>query len=275
MSSKPDQTKPKKSIMRSPGYPAISLSEAIEKAKIIWDQEKKHPAPLSALETHWGFKVGSGAVGRFVSALGKYGLLEDDGSGTNKTYKLTEAALEILLAPQGSPEKAARIKEAALSPAIFREISEHYNGELPSDANLESYLLLKKKFNPGVVKNFIQTLRETLDFASTFVTLGEIGSAGKLIPAEKIDQSSTTPMSPPLAPPQPLKGQVGAALNALIIPPGELPVPVGNSLVARIPYPISEEDFALLIATLNLWKPKLVKKEDGATGEDDKFPIKA
>ncbi len=39
----------------------------------------------------------------------------------------------------------------------------------------------------------------------------------------------------------------------------ELPVPLDNDLVARVPYPMTEEDFALLIDTLQLWKKRLVQ----------------
>ena len=47
------------------------------------------------------------------------------------------------------------------------------------------------------------------------------------------------------------------------LPPGmtldqELPILVGASnRVARIPFPMTEDDFELLIGTLNLWKKKL------------------
>ena len=39
----------------------------------------------------------------------------------------------------------------------------------------------------------------------------------------------------------------------------ELPVPLDNDLVARVPYPMTEEDFALLMDTLQLWKKRLVR----------------
>lgn len=48
--------------------------------------------------------------------------------------------------------------------------------------------------------------------------------------------------------------------------PNELPVPIGDGLVARVPFPMTEEDFELLIGTLQLWKKKLVKPSDGSTG---------
>lgn len=39
----------------------------------------------------------------------------------------------------------------------------------------------------------------------------------------------------------------------------ELPVPLENGSVAWVPYPMSEEDFSLLMDTLMLWKKRLVK----------------
>ena len=39
----------------------------------------------------------------------------------------------------------------------------------------------------------------------------------------------------------------------------ELPVPLDNDRVARVPYPMTEEDFLLLIDTLQLWKKRLVQ----------------
>ncbi len=46
----------------------------------------------------------------------------------------------------------------------------------------------------------------------------------------------------------------------------ELPVPLDNDLVARVPYPMSEEDFELLIGTLQLWKKRLVQPDLRAGG---------
>ncbi len=42
-------------------------------------------------------------------------------------------------------------------------------------------------------------------------------------------------------------------------PRKELPVPLDGDRVALVPYPMTEEDFGLLIATLQLWKKRLVR----------------
>ena len=45
-------------------------------------------------------------------------------------------------------------------------------------------------------------------------------------------------------------------------PRKELPVPLDGDRVALVPYPMTEEDFTLLIATLQLWKKRLVRGQD-------------
>lgn len=44
--------------------------------------------------------------------------------------------------------------------------------------------------------------------------------------------------------------------------PRELAVPLDNQSVVRVPYPMTEEDFDLLIETLHLWKRRLVRPQD-------------
>ena len=160
-----DQTPQKKKVTRSPGYPALSLREAIEKATVLYEKEKRHPAPLTAIESHFGFKIGGGTVSRVISALGKFGLVDDEGQLAEKQYKLSESALTIILSPPNAPERSAAIKNAALLPTLHREIWDLYGGQLPSDETLKSYLLLKRGFNPGFVDDFLKNFRDTIDFA--------------------------------------------------------------------------------------------------------------
>jgi hypothetical protein len=56
--------------------------------------------------------------------------------------QLTELAQQILFSEEGSPEWLRRIREAARTPAIHKEIWAKYDGELPSDQNLRYYLVV-------------------------------------------------------------------------------------------------------------------------------------
>jgi hypothetical protein len=52
----------------------------------------------------------------------------------------------------------------------------------------------------------------------------------------------------------------------------ELPILVGDNRVARIPFPMTEEFYALLVKTIELWKPQLVKPAESRISptEEDK-----
>ncbi len=60
-------------------------------------------------------------------------------------------------------------------------------------------------------------------------------------------------------PPAPPAAVVKEPVNPWSAPRRELPVPLDNGLVASVPYPMTEEDFLLLIDTLQLWKKRLVQ----------------
>ena len=84
------QANSKKRRERSPSYPSIDLETAIQKLKIVYDQESRHPVPISAILEHWkyGPKSSYGLV--TLAALLKYGLLEDQRSGIDRVAKVSQ-----------------------------------------------------------------------------------------------------------------------------------------------------------------------------------------
>ena len=151
---------------RSPAYPGIDLREALAKAEVIRRMEGKNPAPVSAVLEHWGYKPRSGQGKVALSALIKFGLLEDEGSGENRKVRLTPLALKILLDDRPeSPERLEAIRTAALMPAIHKELWGKYQGSLPSDANLRYYLRTERGFQDEAADLFIKQFRSTLAFA--------------------------------------------------------------------------------------------------------------
>lgn len=145
--------------VRSPNFPYLSLREAIEKARVIFDRENKIPASRDTLARHLGYNGLNGASAKTLSALGKYGLLED---APNDQEKLSSLALDIL---HGSDEeRAAAIKTAARMPALFVKFEEQFGGR-PSEANLKSYLL-RNGFSASAVDTVISSYFDTLDLVA-------------------------------------------------------------------------------------------------------------
>ncbi|HEX6466074.1 MAG TPA: hypothetical protein VFZ99_02150, partial [Terriglobales bacterium] len=74
----------------------------------------------------------------------------------------SDLGFTLLHFPEESSERRAALLEALWKPALFNELLRHYNGQLPSDANLTSYLLRERAFNPATVPQFIKTFRESV-----------------------------------------------------------------------------------------------------------------
>jgi len=161
-----DSNEHKAARVRSPAYPAFDLKTAIEKAHEIYKHEKRAIAPVSVVTKHCGLDIKSSGALRLIAALKQFGLAVEHGSGEDRKIQLSELALDIVLAPSlDDPRRTAAIKRAALSPKIHRKLWDHYKGELPSDANISSYLVRDLDFNDAQVNRFIKEFRSTIAFA--------------------------------------------------------------------------------------------------------------
>jgi len=161
-----DQVQHKKERVRSPSYPSIDLQTAIERVQTIYQHEKRSAAPVAVVAKHCGVDGKSSAGQRLIAALKQFGLVVDIGSGDDRKVKLSDRALDILLAAdKNSAEYMSAIKTAALSPKIHQTLWEHYERELPSDATLRSHLIRNLDFNDAMVDGFIKEFRSTVGFA--------------------------------------------------------------------------------------------------------------
>ena len=152
--------------IRSPGYPAISLKEAVEKAAILNKKTHGHYSPMIAISQHWGFAPTSTKSMVILATLKKYGLVEYDGTGNSRKARITELAEKIILDErEDSFDKKQAIKEAALKPKMIKELWQEYDGQIPSDADIEYKLRFEKKFSERAVKQFIKVFRQTIDYS--------------------------------------------------------------------------------------------------------------
>jgi hypothetical protein len=165
----------KKKRERSPGYPAIDLEQAITYAQRLYSEERRHATPVDTALKHWGFSPQSGAGYRAVSALQRFGLIADEGSGPTRKVRLTDDAYNIIIDDRpSSEERPGLIQEAALRPPIHAALWQQYGSDLPSDANLK-YELRKRGFTEGAAQEVIDEYRATLAYAglSSDATLTE------------------------------------------------------------------------------------------------------
>lgn len=134
--------------MRSPNFPSLSLEDAIEFARVIWDKNRKTLIPREAAAKDLGY---TGLTGRSMSVLGalnQYGLVEVTEKGQTRVTQLAE---DIFI---GFPEEVKRkaISNAGRAPSLFREIYDKYEGHVPGENAIRSFLFQRGFTNEGVEK---------------------------------------------------------------------------------------------------------------------------
>ncbi len=152
----------KKKRQRSPNYPTVGLPEAIERAKKLLTAAGKAGSPPDIAAKQIGFATAHGQAHSVLSALKKFGLVEE---GNGRVYP-SQRALEILNLRADDARRIQAIKDAALSPPIYRElIEENRERGLPAAEAMEAELVTYKNFNPNAVAGFVKDFRDSLEFA--------------------------------------------------------------------------------------------------------------
>jgi hypothetical protein len=246
-----DQTRP-----RSPGYPAIDLKTALDRARALHKFEGKNRAPVGTILEHWGHKPTSGAGMVTVAAMKKFGLLETEGSGPSRKGRLTEEALRILLDErEPSSERDALVRSAALKPAIYSEIWAKYSSGMPSDANLKHELVWERGFTPGGAAEFLGPFHRTVAFAGLTDGDGasDDGSSQQAEDADneiRSDEGQTDVLGGGIGPTLPRRDPASREV--------QLPVALDEWATLRAIFPLTEAKWAQMLAVLQAMKPALV-----------------
>jgi len=253
---------------RSPSYPGISLLEAEKRVQELYNAERTHAAPISAIAEHWGYSPKSSGAKTCLAALRKYGLVECEGSGDERTARLTDLGCDLAI----KPDAAAERRKAALLPKFHLQIWEEYGAALPSDGNLRHRLIRNFGFTERGVQEFLSEYKETLEHAGLVNADGQpVGSS------EPVDegsaehtQAAAAPMGHPPAPDRPISGTATPRLGSMAIPIpliGEGPVYLSGN------FPISGTNWAQLIRVLDAMRPGLVTADE--TAADKNLPPSA
>jgi hypothetical protein len=202
--------------VRSPNYPALSLPEAIQSITKVFAKENRHRADKEVLVKAMGYGGINGASLGSLSALLKYGLLEQQGAD----FRVSDRAMAILH-PHTPAEKAKAIADAAHEPSLFAEMLADFPGSIPSDDNLRSYLV-RRGFSPSALSAVINAFRETMSL------VGEGGGAYDSPTVAPIDAVVEVPMETGVSaqgkrvPPPPPALAVGDPYRVSFTPSGGL-----------------------------------------------------
>lgn len=223
-------------MARSPNYPGIGLPDAIERIRKIHAKAHTHKADAATIAKAAGFGGLNGAALTVLSALKKYGLLEEIG----KEFRVSPSAMTIIADPVDSTTRREAVQNAAFSPALFQQIAKQFPGTAPSDELIRSFLI-KKGFLAASVDTAIRAFRETM----TLVTDEGLGyTLGSLDADAMLDE---------LVGQSPVAGQAQSSLVGASRPRHKLleepsvPVTAATSEVGA--YPVAKDCTIRLLAT--------------------------
>jgi hypothetical protein len=152
----------KKPRHRSPAYPTIGLKEAVQRVAKLYEEDGKAGAPPEIAAVHIGFSKPHGQAMSALAALKKFGLLSE----SNGRLCPSQRSIEIINLPASDPRKKKALRDAVVSPDIYRELIEaHKQSGWPKNDVLESELITYRNFNPNSVKGFVSDLMDSLEFA--------------------------------------------------------------------------------------------------------------
>ncbi|MBI5034516.1 MAG: hypothetical protein HZB51_28675 [Chloroflexi bacterium] len=234
-----------KRIIRSPKYPSLNVEMAIEKARAVYEKEKKNSVSVRVVMQDMGYGTNPGDGGRALAALLGYGLLESIGVGEKKQVRLSDIATRIILdTREVSEERNKLIQEIALRPDIHKKLWGKYGNEHPSDEQMEYDLKVEMNFNPDVVKSVIKEYKETLAFAKLSGTtkVEQIDNGAKRDKSEKEKERKERKM----------QGQMREYT---------IPASGQSEIVLQVPSTLTEKDFDRLTKWLELMKEPLTSTE--------------
>lgn len=176
---------------RSPAWPFIPLSKAVERAREFYKVHRERSAAASAANVAWGMGSKSGAGFQTAATIKQYGLLKEAERGS---VQLTDLALRIVQDPRAiSAERDAAYREAAIKPPIFADLWQKWDADIPDDASVEYYLVREKGFSEDVAKKLLANYKASLSLAKVLES-DSVADNGGL----EADESLKIPKTPKL-----------------------------------------------------------------------------
>lgn len=253
------------SIKRA-SYPTVGLSKAVEETQKLWKAAQHAPITTEVAVKTLGFKSVSGPARSRLAALRHFGLIEEAGK---EVIRLSALGKTIVVQPDGYVKEEA-IKEAALTPKLFREILPIYVNA--SDPVLKGFLITNKSYNEDSAKAAIRSFRDTVSFAKLEETPLNPDSKDAILTtdesenedgADEYQGDNGTDNGSAVKKPPVLKGGVMYSVNIEVLKSGQINVAAAGDL--------NEKTFALMKEIFDLKQRHETSIADEATATADKW----
>jgi hypothetical protein len=185
-------------------FPFISLEKALMRAKQLFDGDKsgKAMAVSTAFEL-WGYSAKSSGAFQTTSALKSYGLIDDEGTNSDRKVKLTAEARKYFL-DERDEVRNLMLESFALAPQLFQVlwVKDQWSAGIPADTVARSHLKIERNLNDQSARSLLGIFKENIKFCGLKFSDDENGAVEpeqmptELKAAEEFSASQTTKTAP-------------------------------------------------------------------------------
>lgn len=162
---------------RSPSFPFIGLTKAVERTKALFEAAKRHPMRIGDVATAWKLGAKSSGTLQTIAALIAFGLVEDQASGEARKFQVSDLAFKML-EDQRPGVKEGALAEAALKPKLIAEYAEKWRDGRPADGICTSELHIDRGFSQDGAAAFLRVFDDTVAYATHQVSDKEVDTDG-------------------------------------------------------------------------------------------------
>jgi hypothetical protein len=149
---------------RSPSFPFITLTKALERVRALYDAARRHEMRIADAAQAMGYGAKSSGTIQTLAALIAFGLVEDSGAGETRKFKVTDLAFKAL-EDQRPGARAAALAEAAVKPKMIAEYADTWKGGRPADGICVSQLRIDGNFTEDGAKTFLRVYDDAMGYA--------------------------------------------------------------------------------------------------------------
>lgn len=212
----------KKTFQRSRPYPPVDVNEALKFSAIVERLGARNVSEPILLKDLGLTHPASTSFWKKVTSAKHFGLLSVDG----KAYSLTERA-RLILRPKDEDSKKQFLLETFLTPELYKELHEKFNGkQIPPLDTLSNILLHDHGINANVSSDAAEAFVESAKFVgllgddNLLKSSAQKGEIATTVEDKEVDTLKRTPVHPASnnMPPIPIKLSKGMA--SIILPEG-------------------------------------------------------
>ena len=145
--------------IRSPGYPSVNLSQALEMTDKIFRMSRQNVLDREAAAKDIGYSGLTGQSAKMLADLSHFGLIEKAGKGG---LRVTDLAVQALH-PRSPTERVNALNTAGYYPALYNQIRNQWPDGFVSENALRGYLM-REGFSSSAVAPALSSFFETYRF---------------------------------------------------------------------------------------------------------------